>query len=65
MIDMIKCREAFEQITLPNFGVDVEVSYRIRRDPNGCYIDPIIEDHWNTFQEGWFAAFSLKNSTQT
>lgn len=22
---------------------------------NSCYVDPIIEDHWNAFQEGWEA----------
>lgn len=36
----------------------------ITRLHNGTYRDPIIEDHWNTFQDGWdFAIEYLKKKT--
>ena len=51
-------RAAFEEITAPSFGH--EVSYP--RKKNGKYEDPKIEDHWQTFQEGWEAGVEyLKN----
>ena len=40
-------REAFETYTLPNF---------FRNDES---YDDIIEDHWQTFQEGWESAIKF------
>lgn len=45
-------REAFETVSCPSFGH--ELTYP--RKPNGEYYDPKLEDHWQTFQEGWEAA---------
>lgn len=54
-------REAFEEISLPSFPLHLE---RGARYANGEYITPAIEDHWQTFQEGWEAAIKhLKNKT--
>lgn len=44
-------RKSFEQVTAPSFGH--EFSYP--RKSNGEYINPTLEDHWQTFQEGWEA----------
>ena len=52
MNDMI--RKMFEQITLPSFGTSDD-DYKLRK-PNGEYVSGKIEDHWQTFQEGWEAA---------
>ena len=43
-------REIFEQITLSNFS---EEEFDTTRLANGQYRNPIVEDHWQTFQEGW------------
>lgn len=43
-------REAFERITAPAF------CKTIARTPDGEYFDSGLEDHWQTFQEGWEAA---------
>lgn len=43
-------REIFEQTTLPNFCKEEIDTTRLA---NGQYRNPIIEDHWQTFQEGW------------
>lgn len=47
-------REAFERITAPAFVFDPNT--RPARKPNGEYIKTLLEDHWQTFQEGWEAA---------
>lgn len=53
-------REFFEKITCPNFGI-YEVT---KRKKNGEYLSDIVEDHWQTFQEGWDCAIEyLKNKT--
>lgn len=41
-------REKFEAVTLPAFGIQDGSPV----NENGEYKAPI-EDHWNTFQEGW------------
>lgn len=45
-------REAFERITAPAFGREFEY----RKKGNGEYANGALEDHWQTFQEGWEAA---------
>lgn len=47
-----KIREAFELNSCPNFGHDLEFT----RNSRGEYVNPALEDHWQTFQEGWEAA---------
>jgi hypothetical protein len=47
-------REAFERITVPTFGL--ENAIYLRRKTDGSYVNPKLEDHWQTFQEGWEAA---------
>ncbi len=47
-------REAFENITYPSLQlVDIRTAHGLRRKPNGEYVSPTLEDHWQTFQEGW------------
>lgn len=47
-------REAFERICVPAFKSD---SYGTgARKLNGEYAMATLEDHWQTFQEGWEAA---------
>lgn len=61
---MKNIREAFEKITLPSFSIED----RCMINEKGEY-KPIIEDHRQTFQEGWEAAIdylkSKKNSCYT
>lgn len=42
-----KLRKLFEEHTVPNFGTDVDMTLNAQ----GEYINPVIEDHWQTFQE--------------
>lgn len=44
-------RQAFEEVCYPNFGVTS--GYNLKRKSNGEYISDSLEDHWQTFQEGW------------
>jgi len=44
-------RLAFEKVTAPSFGWDGVPN--LQRDVIGNYMDPQLEDHWQTFQEGW------------
>ena len=46
----LEMREIFEQTTLPNFSKEEIDTTRLA---NGQYRNPIVEDHWQTFQEGW------------
>lgn len=48
-------QSAFKKATLPNFGLERDRS----KDARGCYVDPVLEDHWNTFQEGWVEAVNF------
>lgn len=62
MIEII--REAFERETATTFGVtSKETVARYTTGGNkGQYKNPNVEDHWQTFQEGWEAAVKhLKN----
>jgi hypothetical protein len=47
-------RDAFERITVPNFGQRIE--QWLERTATGGYSNYQVEDHWQTFQEGWEAA---------
>ena len=66
-------REAFEEVCFPSFGSIVDGLNRyasgvdgLNRYASGEYINPTLEDHWNTFQEGWEAALEfLKNKSGT
>jgi hypothetical protein len=54
-------REAFERVTVPAFGTSRRCTDRL---PSGEYRDVTLEEHWNTFQEGWEAAVEfLKNKS--
>lgn len=44
-------RQAFEEVCYPNFTPDT--AHGLRRKPNGEYVSDSLEDHWQTFQEGW------------
>jgi hypothetical protein len=47
-------REAFESITYLTLNLAGScTAYGVKRKPNGEYISDLLEDHWNTFQEGW------------
>jgi hypothetical protein len=46
-------RKSFEEITVRNFDKD---PYDLTRNEKDEYINPILEDHWQTFQEGWECA---------
>jgi hypothetical protein len=55
-------RHAFETVCYPNFGVTS--GHSLRRKPNGEYVSDALEDHWQTFQEGWECALEhLKNKS--
>lgn len=50
-------REAFERITAPSFlNLPYVSKVKYGRDQDGNYKSDILEDHWQTFQEGWEAA---------
>ena len=44
-----KIRELFEEKVYPSFG---SVAHGLRRKPSGEYVSDMLEDHWQTFQEG-------------
>jgi hypothetical protein len=66
---MDKVREAFERTTaqsfsMPNFSTEGSYDYAAAkkvwsRAPSGEYMSPALEDHWQTFQEGWEAAIEF------
>jgi len=66
-------REKFEDITLRSFAGDDGCVYDYQnekriwsRKPNGEYVSGNVEDHWQTFQEGWLAAIEyLTNKTNS
>lgn len=45
-----KVREIFEEHVFLNF---VSTGHGLRRKDNGEYVSHMLEDHWNTFQEGF------------
>ena len=47
-------RQEFEAISAPAFGREFEY----RKKDNGEYENGALEDHWQTFQEGWAAAMN-------
>ena len=53
-------RESFERISCPNFGHDLEFTRNSRSE----YVNPALEDHWQTFQEGWEAAMEFLKTKQ-
>lgn len=44
-----RVKELFEQYTVPNFGVGTDPD--VSKNLQGEYINPTLEDHWQTFQE--------------
>jgi hypothetical protein len=44
-------RKAFEEVCFPSFGRTF--AHGLRRKPSGEYVSDALEDHWQTFQEGW------------
>lgn len=52
-------RAAFERTTAPCFVYGVQD--HPLRNAAGYYVSPVLEDHWNTFQEGWMEALNYVN----
>ncbi len=47
-------REAFENVTYLSLQcAGSPTAHGLRRKPNGEYVSDALEDHWQTFQEGW------------
>jgi len=65
-------RDEFELVTAQNFcGDDVKYNDRgekfFPRNSKGEYTNPVLEDHWQTFQEGWECAIEylkMRKNTQ-
>ena len=55
---MNKVREAFEKISCTNFQSTFGTCIT-NKERDGTYSMPEIEDHWQTFQEGWEAAIDF------
>ena len=55
-------RQAFEEVCYPSFGVTS--GYSLQRKPNGEYVSDSLEDHWQTFQEGWEEAVKYLQQKQ-
>lgn len=52
-------RKAFEEVCAPNFSVGY---LDLSKNKKGEYLNGVLEDHWQTFQEGWECALNhLKN----
>jgi len=55
-------RKAFEEVTYSSMSQSVGSAHGLRRKQNGEYVSDVLEDHWQTFQEGWEEAVKwLKN----
>lgn len=48
IFDIALCRTKFEEITVKNLK-----NPDSKKKISGEYAIPLIEDHWQTFQEGW------------
>ena len=48
-------RKAFEEVTYPSLQIaGAYTAHGLRRKMDtGEYVSDLLEDHWNTFQEGW------------
>ena len=67
-------REAFEKTTaqafgIPNFSTEGSYDYDTgtklwHRKYNGTYVSQELEDHWQTFQEGWESAVEWLKTKQ-
>ncbi len=53
-------REAFERVTAPSFGHEL----MFKRNRKDEYFHPMLEDHWQTFQEGWEEALKYMNDKE-
>jgi len=53
-------RKAFEEVTYLSLRA---TGHGLRRRPDGQYVSDTLEDHWQTFQEGWEEA--VKYITET
>lgn len=57
-------RRAFETVCVPNFTISNRIDFS--RNDRGEYTNPLFEDHWQTFQEGWEEAVKhLKNRSNS
>lgn len=55
-------RQVFEEKVYPSFST----GHGLRRKSNGEYVSDVLEDHWQTFQEGWeYAIEHLKHKSST
>ena len=63
----VPIREAFEKVTASTFGVtSKETVARYTSGANaGQYKNPTVEDHWQTFQEGWEEAVNFIKNKET
>jgi 1,2-phenylacetyl-CoA epoxidase catalytic subunit len=57
MTDQI--RKAFEEVTYLTLRA---TGHGLRRRPDGQYVSDTLEDHWQTFQEGWEEAIKYLQS---
>jgi len=57
-------RKAFEEVTYPTlqFAGTYTAHALRRRQDTGEYVSDLLEDHWNTFQEGWEEAIKWLQS---
>jgi hypothetical protein len=55
-------RKAFEEVCFPSFGRTF--AHGLRRKLNGEYVSDALEDHWQTFQEGWEEAIKYTAETK-
>ena len=49
-----RIRELFESEVYPSFAGTIGTG--LRRNERGEYVSDALEDHWQTFQEGWECA---------
>jgi hypothetical protein len=55
-------REYFEKTTVCCFPED---TYKLIRNEKDEYINSILEDHWQTFQEGWECAIKFMEEMES
>lgn len=58
---MQEMRKWFEEVSCPSFGHELVFT----RKQTGEYFNPVLEDHWQTFQEGWESAIKHLHSKNT
>jgi hypothetical protein len=59
---MESMRKIFEEVCYPSFS---GIADGLRRKDNGEYVSDMLEDHWQTFQEGWEAGIEYFKKSLT